>query len=335
MAPRITAGRRGRKSAGNGGDGRQLTAKDNMTPEQAAELRKQQEEAEAVQLLSVMSRARAQMAKVNAAKAVYDTARGEFNDICTAAKLAIKLTRKEIVGLLEDSKPEGRRDVAEAEARRHRFRLAMGLPVGRSDEQRQLDERLPEVEREGGFWFEAGFTAGSTGLPNDAPAACVSAGHDNRFGEGWKAGQTVLAATAKVTKQKAAPAPTAEETTAQRKAREKAEEAKAKEGLTGMAKVRGDDAAPALDAVQQAVKAETEGAAPDPATLNQGEGPCPGCGIEPGGEHAEGCPELLKATAGRAADFVEATPEELAAQTTRAAVQGEREAATPAAPETV
>lgn len=301
MAEKLGQGR-GRRGGGTGGNGRALAKTDNRTPEQIAEERKQQENAEAIQLLSVVARVKAQDAKVDKAKDALKVETDARNGIFLNAKAGNPLfTRGRIRELVEDSKPKLRVDVTQSEAVRARFRRIMGLPVGdMTEEQRTLDERLPDVEREGAFWFSAGHSAGLSGDSRDAPEACVRAGHDNRFDEGWRSGQAVLMVNKIIAKEggpplkppalapKPAAAPTAEETAAQRKAREKAEEVKAAEGLKGMAAAKGETPAPAaappLDDVQASVKAATE----------------------------SDC-------------FSEATPEELAAQTTRGVVQEVRE----------
>lgn len=262
MANKVTGRGRG-KPAGNGGNGRKLSTTDNETPEaRAARIateQQQKEEAEAIQLLSVVAAVKGQLGKVAIKKAELKTEQDALNDIFRAAKLQSKdFERGRIMELVEDSNPEARRNIVEREAIRTRFRKAMGLPVAQSEEQLDLESRLPDVEREASFWFQAGYTAGVTGEFCNAPEACVRAGHDNKYAEGHKAGQAVIAmgmASAKATKEKATPPP--EETADQRRARERAEEAKAKEGLEGMKAVRGE--APPLDPVQESVKAATEG----------------------------------------------------------------------------
>ena len=80
-----------------------------------------------------------------AAKALYDAEIDKERAIYSDAKRDYKFTKKEIQGYYEDATAV-RRDVETAEQRRYRIRLRMGLPVGRTGEQQELEERLPETE---------------------------------------------------------------------------------------------------------------------------------------------------------------------------------------------
>lgn len=283
MAEKVTGSGRGSpKPAGRSGAGKPLTTDDNLSPaeKEAAALaaRRAEEEAEAIQLMSVVAKAKSAIAAHEEKKAAAKLAGDVVNDVFRAAKLQSKhFERGRIMELINDSKPQARRNVTANEAVRTRFRKLMGLPVGQSDEEQELDARLPDVEREGAFWFQAGYSAGIAGHNRDATEECVRAGHDNRFDEGWVAGQAVLgnrvAADMQARKDAKAAAkaaePTPEETAAQRRIRLKAEESKAMEGLKGMANVKGaapetEGAStpapeePKLDEVQQAIKDEAE-----------------------------------------------------------------------------
>lgn len=292
----------GTKRAGTGGDGRVLTSVDNLSPEEQAEAaakqQKAREEAEAIQLMSVVSQVKAQDVKVEAAAAKLKVEKDALNGIFLNAKAASPLfTRQRIRELVDDSKPEVRRNIAENEAVRARFRRVMGLPVGLSEQERELEARLPQVERDGQFWRAAGYTAGLAGHDRDAPKECVAAGHDNLFDEGWKDGQGALG---RAMTERANPKPTAqaapkEETAAQRKKREKQEEADAKAALEG----KGKEPALPTDA-----KAVGEQAAADFAADNPGLPPETISTPEPDHGHTAG-------------DFTEATEEELAAQAGR------------------
>lgn len=300
----------GGRSAGRGGNGRPLAVTDNRTPEEIADAerkaREEREAAEGIQLISIVARVKKQQPKIDAARDALKAEQDAMNDIFRAAKLQSKeFTRERIAELVKDSKPDLRRNVEEAEATRYRFRRLMGLPVGLSDQERELEARLPDVEREAGFWFQAGYNVGVVGEPCMAPEACVRAGHDNKFAEGHTAGQAVLVVNRGALSGKPKATPPPEETADAKRKREKAEEAAAKASL---ANLKGDDSVaagggddtvsgPALDPVQAAVRDEIAGAGED--TL----------------------------PSGAADDFVEATPEELAAQKPRQAVQEVRDAA--------
>lgn len=297
MAAKVGGGKRRTNKThlrvvGSGGDGRPLTVADNRTPEEKAaaeaEAKRAKEEAEGLQLMSVVAAVKKQRPNITKARDALKAEQDKLNDIFRAAKLQSKeFTRERIEDLERDSDPARRRDIEEAEAIRYRFRKAMGLPVGLSDQERELEARLPEVERDAAHWFQAGYTAGVTGQFCEPPEACVRAGHDNKFAEGHKAGMAVLVVDKGVLSGKPAAAPVKEETAAERRKREKAEEAAAREALS-KPKPEAPET-PSLDPVQAAIKADAEGQA--------------------GG-----------------ADGFEATPEELAGQTTRQAVQAGREA---------
>lgn len=301
MAAKITGGGRRAPSAGRGGNGRPLTSVDNLSPEEkakaAAAQRKELEEAEAIQLMSVVAGARPKLAKVEEARAALKLAQDAVNDHFRAAKLESKnFERGRIMELINDSKPESRRDVAHNEAMRARFREIMGLPVGGpSQEELDLHDRLPDVERDGQYWQAVGYTAGVSGGDRDPPLDCVKAGHGNRYDAGWTDGQTILAVNMKkAAAPKAAPAPAAkEETPAEKRKREKAEEETARQGLA------------AIKPAEVAAQAAADFAADNPEVVTTGE-PSP-------------------VTAGEPEAGFEASPEELAAQSTRKAVQAAKE----------
>lgn len=85
-----------------------------------------------------------------------------------------------------------RRNVDAKELARAERRAWLGLPVGRSDEQLELESRLPEVEK-GAIEFRAsGYTAGVTGQVGQPPADVAQAGFIAEWSQGWKDGQAIL-----------------------------------------------------------------------------------------------------------------------------------------------
>lgn len=211
MANKIGGGR-SRKSAGAGGNGRALSVADNRTPEQIAEERRKEidaiHEAEAIQLLSAVSLGKKALIAVDAAKAVLKEKQDAFNDVARNAKTAIKITRKEFVDLIGDSN-SSRKDLSDAEAKRVRWRTAMGLPVGLSGEQLELDSRLPNVERDIQMWRGQGYQDGVTGSPHNPPKECIEQGHGNVYDEAYKGGQAALNAANQAAKRARQPAPAA------------------------------------------------------------------------------------------------------------------------------
>ena len=207
MAATIRGGSRKPRVVTDGGH--RIDHNEGKTPEEiAAAKRKELEalhEAEAIQLLSAVSLAKKQMLKVEAAKTALKTEQDAFNDIARNAKTAIKINRSVFMDLITDSNAS-RKDVTDAEMKRARWRRAMGLPVADSDQQLELDARLPDTERDGLFWLGAGYTAGVTGEPFNPPGECVGAGHDNRFREGYEGGQAKLGMALSPKKKPAAPA---------------------------------------------------------------------------------------------------------------------------------
>lgn len=273
MASKITGGAR-KPSTGRGGNGRPLAPTDNLTPEEksarAAQERREREEAEAIQLMSVVSTLRPKLAKVKEIADQLKAAKDLVNDHFRAAKLQSKdFERGRIMELIEDTSPDARRDVTRNEAIRARFRRLMGLPVGdASQEELDLEARLPDVERDGGYWHSVGYTDGVTAAPRKPPIECIQQGHGNRYDGGYDAGKTILEVNLeKGKKAKAAPVPPKpEETSDQRKAREAKEAATAKAALENLgkdkplptdAKAVGQQAAADFEADQAELAAQT------------------------------------------------------------------------------
>lgn len=306
------------KGAGKGGNGRPLTTSDNgMAPE---ERRKAEEEAEKLALISVVSQVKGIDPKIEAKAAELKALKDQKNDILRSAKAQYGFQRKEIEKLVSDSKMGARKDIEAAEARRRRFRIAMGLPVGLTDQEQELRMRLPDVEQDATFWRGAGYTAGVSGEDQDAPTACVAAGHVGPWSEGYKDGQTIRALA--LTPKKKPPAPKAEPSIADQKAAERKEAAKVKEALENMPASDGDAQPPPLATLKALVMTSEDGAAVEAAQAVADR--------EAAGEVADDA--TVKAEAERFAsmpeDEFEATAEELAKQATRRAVQDARTGST-------
>lgn len=329
MAGKLGSQRRRPKTAP--ASDRKVNAQDNMSPE---ERRKATEDAEAIALISVLAKLKEVDPQIAVKAAELKTLKDARRNILGKAKLEHDFLAKEIEAVLADSKVGSRKNVTEAEARRYRWRRAIGLPVGLSDQDRELEARLPDVEKDAIFWRGAGYTAGTTSKRSedlDPPTACVAAGHVAAWSEGVKDGQTILALA--LTPKKAAPRPTApapEPSLAEQQAEDKKAEARAKasleamkptpeevEGvisdmfdadgsrpklalLKAMAAIRPDNA----DLAHQVETREAAGETADPADIER----------------------FAKELAGD--DGFEATEAELAAQTTRAAVVDAKAGAT-------
>lgn len=230
------------KITGRGGNGRKLKPTDNkgptLTPEQlaikASEERREREEAEGIQLLSILGRIKPGLAAVEEARSAMKLKQDAVNDIFRAAKLQSKdFTRERLMELVNDTKPGSRKDVQNNEETRARFRAILGLPVGLSQTERELEERLPDVERNGMFYRAAGYTDGLSGNAHTLPPGCAEGGFGNLYDEGYKDGQKSMfeAGQAAKAKPKTPPAAAPEESELDRKRREKAEEKAAAEGL--------------------------------------------------------------------------------------------------------
>lgn len=319
------------RGAGKGGNGRPLTTQDNgMAPE---ERRKAEEEAEKLALISVVSQVKAIDPKIEAKSAELKALKDQRTDIFRAAKAAYGFVRKEIEDLIADSKVGARKDVEEAEARRRRFRIAMGLPVGLTDQEQELQARLPDVEKDASWYRAAGYTAGVTGGDLDPPPACVAAGHVGPWSEGVKDGQTILALALKKPKKPTAEPPKPEPSIADQKAAEAKEARKAKEALENMptrdeikAEIADmfelDGSRPRLAVLKAIVQTSADGDAVEAAATVAER--------EAAGEVADPA-EVAKFVAEFEAmkeDEFEATAEELAKQATRRAVQDARTGST-------
>lgn len=287
---------------------RQVGPDDNLTDEQK---RERQEQAESAQLMSILARLREAKAKTAETKAPYDAAKAAETDIFRAAK-AIPgggFQRQELEELLKDSAAGSRKDVSRQEERRVRFRGYLGLPVGRSEEQRQLDERLPEVEKNAAHWRAAGYTAGVTAGDSEPPIECVKAGFVADFSTGYSDGQKINGLAMIEASKKPEP-PKPEETEVERRAREKREEEAVKNGLATMTGGEGDDTVQGGEGDDASTTPAPVGGNPDDQVL----------------------PTDAKAVGAQAAADFEADEAELAAQKTRQAVQAAKAPADEEAP---
>lgn len=229
MAPRLGSNRRGTPTA----PPREALPGDNLSPE---ERRKAEQEQEKLGLISVVSAVKTLEPKIAAAAAILKALKDEKTSIFNRAKGDYGFKRKDVEEIIAASMVGNRKAVADDQARRDRWFRHMGLPTATSDEQRELDERLPEVERDAQYWRAEGYSAGLTADDLNPPAACVAAGHVGPFSQGVKDGQAANGAaikTLKSPKPKAAEPPK-EKTVAQEQAEQRAADRRAKESLDAM-----------------------------------------------------------------------------------------------------
>jgi hypothetical protein len=167
-------------SAGSGGDGRPLTPGDNS---------RAIKEAQQAQLLSYIARLRAQQIPIDEAKAVLAEAKAQYDETMRLAGVA-GFKKFELKELLEDLGAK-RRDLTDQEQRRTEFRNWLGLPAGKSDEQLDLEARMPATARDEAFWRGDGYTAGLRGDVCQPPAD--TGVHGQAWMEEWGRGQAKLA----------------------------------------------------------------------------------------------------------------------------------------------
>lgn len=175
-------------ATGKAGDGvRPLTPTDNLSAE---DKRRAQDAAEEAALLSYLSVIRVKQKAVDEAKAVHDAAKAEVNAVYGTAKNA-GFPRNLLQEIIRDSAVKGqRRNIEEAERKRAKFRKWVGLPVGNSDEQRELEARLPETQRNEIEWEADGYRAGVAAEAPKPPNDCVKAGFDQAWLKGYGNGQS-------------------------------------------------------------------------------------------------------------------------------------------------
>lgn len=207
---------------------------DNLSPE---ERRKAEEEQEKLGLISVVSAINVLDPKIEAKAAELKALKDQKTSIFNRAKGDYGFKRKDVEEIVAASKVGNRKALSEDQARRDRWFRHMGLPTATSDEQRELEARLPEVERNAQYWRAEGYTAGISAGDLEPPAACIAAGHVGPFSQGVKDGQAANGATMKTLKdQKGKPKAEApkEKTVAQEQAEARAAEKRAKESLEAM-----------------------------------------------------------------------------------------------------
>lgn len=212
---------------GTGGDGRQLSPTDNLSD---AEKRRLREESDQVQLVSGISRYLPMRDKVAVIQAQLKEAQTEAKNFKKVLCGSINMNAEVFDEIIADQTSGNRRDVVAREEARAYFRRLMGQPVGRSEEQMELDSRLPPVERDKEHWRSCGYVVGLRGGDCQVPSE-VSGAEDMRsaWQAGYNDGQAVLFAAMKKTSDAAKPPeperePEKEESPYMRKKREKAEQ---------------------------------------------------------------------------------------------------------------
>lgn len=214
---------------GTGGDGRSLSPSDNMTD---AEKRRLREESDQVQLVSGISRYLPMRDKVAVIQAQLKEAQTEAKNFKKVLCGSINMNAEVFDEIIADQTSGNRRDVLAREEARAYFRRLMGQPVGRSEEQMELDSRLPPTERDKEHYRGSGYSVGLRGgdcvVPED-----VSGAQDMQQAwiQGWHDGQAVNIMALKKTSEAAKPPepppePEKEESPYMRKKREKAEQEK-------------------------------------------------------------------------------------------------------------
>lgn len=220
--------------AGNGGDGRPLTPQDNISAEERAKREAEAVKLQAISGVAAILKAEAVVAEIEAEiQARLKPAKSTVTSLYRDLKMKTNMTREDVadkkrhLGKTEDS-------VKADERRRAEQRSWWGLSSGFSEQQQELDMRLPNVERDAIGWRAAGYSAGISGGDTSPPTACVVQGHVPSWSDGVRDGEAAL----KAAKEAAFGAPEAksepEETPHQRKKREKAEETRLRASMDAM-----------------------------------------------------------------------------------------------------
>ena len=165
----------GTTTKAKGGDGRTLEPNDNQ---------KAKDEAEAVQLISYVSKLQGYDKQIAEQMEVVRGLREERSSIVNLAKAA-GFKKYELQDIIDDLR-KPRRDIAKVEERRAKLRAYYGLPAGKPEQQ----DMLPETAKDALFWRAAGYTAGLQGDSCEPPECGV---HSQVWMEGWGDGQRVLA----------------------------------------------------------------------------------------------------------------------------------------------
>lgn len=152
--------------------------KDDGIPKNNLQAMREQEEA---QLLSVLSKMRPALARVEEAKAVVKERVAEVDAILDKA-VAQGFKKGEIRELLKETAVKGsRKDLRETEERRARFRRYLGLPVGETDD--GLLDAIPEAAKDELDWESEGYKAGVLAEEPKPPKKCPE-----RFHQAWLKG---------------------------------------------------------------------------------------------------------------------------------------------------
>ena len=208
--------------AGTGGDGRQLAPSDNMSD---ADKRRAREEADQVQLVSGISRYLPMRDKVAVIQAQLKEAQTEAKNFKKVLCGSIDMSAEVFDEIIADQTSGDRRDIIAREEARIYFRRLIDLPTARTEEQRELDSRLPPVERDKAHWRSVGYAVGLRGgdcvVPQEVPGAQDM---QQAFIQGYNDGQAVLFSAIKKKDAKPDPEPEPEESEYKRKKRLRAEE---------------------------------------------------------------------------------------------------------------
>lgn len=294
MAPRLPRG-----------GARASTPKPDTGPAPIGDNSQARERQEQAQLLSYVQRLRGQKTKTAVKKAEYDAEKASETEIFRLAKAA-GFQRKDLEELITDLSVKRTSEVNDREIRRRRYRSWLGLSVG--EVQADLEERMPQEARDEVYWAQEGHRAGLAG----GDRTKLPEGMDPRFAQIYlsnfdKGKDAFIEITA-------ANVPKAAGTTAQ----QIADQAKADYAADN----------PEVDIAAAARKLKN-----DPAFMARGAPAEDEKPDEPEGERCEECGALEGHEDGCIATIpnngpipppvdkpFEASPEELAAQTTRQAV---------------
>lgn len=135
------------------------------------------DEAERVQLISIVSKLSAADDDVEAAKAPLKAAQGARKKIIGLGKAA-GFTAKELEKRLDEMRM-GSRDMALQEAREHKHRRWLGI-IEPDQSALMLGDTAPQEAKDGAHWFGEGYKAGLRQLERKPPTECPE-----RFVQPW------------------------------------------------------------------------------------------------------------------------------------------------------
>lgn len=234
--------------AGTGGDGRQLAPSDNLSD---ADKRSAREDADGVQLVSGISRYLPMKEKVAVIQAQLKEAQTEAKNFKKVLCGSIDMSAEVFDEIIADQTSGDRRDIIAREEARTYFRRLIDLPTARTEEQRELDSRLPPVERDKAHWRSVGYGVGLRGgdcvVPQEVPGAQDM---QQAFIQGYNDGQAVLFAAMQKNTDKAKPPaePEPEESDYKRRKRLKAEEDALRASLEAQTTTEASDTLDAIGA---------------------------------------------------------------------------------------